>query len=74
MFEQLKELIVEELNVSESEVTLDASFADDLGADSLDLFELVMAIEDTFGVKIPNEDLAKIKTVRDAVEFIEANE
>lgn len=73
MFEQLKELIVEELNVGADEVTLEASFADDLGADSLDLFELVMAIEDTFDVKIPNEELAKIKTVKDALDYIEAN-
>lgn len=73
MFEQLKELIVEELNVGADEVTMEASFADDLGADSLDLFELVMAIEDTFDVKIPNEELAKIKTVKDALDYIEAN-
>jgi len=72
-FEKLKEIIVEELGVEEDEVTLEASFADDLGADSLDLFELVMAIEDAFDVKIPNEELAKIKTVQDAVNFIEAN-
>ena len=72
-FEKLKELIVEELGVDEDEVTKEASFADDLGADSLDLFELVMAIEDTFGVKIPNEELAKIKTVQNAVDYIEAN-
>lgn len=74
MFEQLKEIIVEELGVNENEVTLDASFTDDLGADSLDLFELVMAMEDAFNVKIPNEDLPQIKTVRDAVEYIEKNQ
>ena len=72
-FEKLKELIVEELGVEEDEVTKEASFSDDLGADSLDLFELVMSIEDTFGVKIPNEDLANIKTVNDAIEYIEKN-
>lgn len=72
-FDKLKGLIVEELGVEESEVTIDAKFTDDLGADSLDLFELVMAIEDEFGVKIPNEDLANIKTVKDALEYIEAN-
>lgn len=72
-FDKLKELVVEELGVEESEVTMEAKFTDDLGADSLDLFELVMAIEDEFGVKIPNEDLANIKTVKDALEYIEAN-
>lgn len=72
-FEKLKELIVDELGVEADDVTMEASFSDDLGADSLDLFELVMAIEDTFGVKIPNEDLANIKTVKDAVDYIEAN-
>lgn len=72
-FEELKALIVEELSAEENEVTLEASFQDDLGADSLDLYELVMAIEDTFGVTIPNEELVNIKTVKDAVDFIEAN-
>ncbi|PKM93833.1 MAG: acyl carrier protein [Firmicutes bacterium HGW-Firmicutes-1] len=72
-FEKLKELIVEELGVEADAVTAEASFSDDLGADSLDLFELVMAIEDTFGVKIPNEDLANIKTVQNAIDYIEAN-
>lgn len=73
-FDELKAIIVEELGVEEKEVTIEASFADDLGADSLDLFELVMAIEDTFGVAIPNEELANIKTVKDAVTYIEANQ
>lgn len=72
-FEKLKVLIVDELGVESEAVTMEASFSDDLGADSLDLFELVMAIEDTFGVKIPNEDLANIKTVKNAIEYIEAN-
>ncbi len=73
-FDKLKELIVDELGVDAEQVTLEASFSDDLGADSLDLFELVMAIEDAFGVKIPNEDLAKIKTVQSALDYIEENE
>lgn len=73
-FDKLKELIVDELGVEADDVTMEASFSDDLGADSLDLFELVMAIEDTFGVKIPNEDLANIKTVKDASDYIEANQ
>ncbi len=72
-FDKLKALVVEELGVEADEVTLEASFSDDLGADSLDLFELVMAIEDAFGVKIPNEDLANIKTVQNALDYIEAN-
>lgn len=73
-FEKLQEIIVEELGVDTEEVTLEASFSDDLGADSLDLFELVMSIEDEFGVTIPNEELVNIKTVKDAADYIEANE
>lgn len=71
--EKLTELIVDELGVDAGEVTAEATFAEDLGADSLDLFELVMAIEDEFGVKIPNEDLANIKSVGDALTYIENN-
>ncbi len=73
-FEKLQAIIVEELGVEANEVTVEASFSDDLGADSLDLFELVMSIEDTFGVTIPNEELANIKTVKDALDYIEANQ
>lgn len=73
MFEQLKEIIVEELGVEEEKVTLEAVLTEDLGADSLDLFTLVDAMEDTFGVKIPNEDLAKLKTVQDALTYLESN-
>lgn len=73
-FEKLQAIIVEELGVEADEVTVEASFSDDLGADSLDLFELVMSIEDTFGVTIPNEELANIKTVKDALDYIEANQ
>jgi len=72
-FEKLQGIIVEELGVDLEEVTLEASFSDDLGADSLDLFELVMSIEDEFGVAIPNEELVNIKTVKSAVDYIEAN-
>ena len=72
-FEKLQGIIVDELGVETEEVTFEASFADDLGADSLDLFELVMSIEDTFGVSIPNEELANIKTVKNALDYIEAN-
>jgi len=72
-FEQLQEMIVEELGVDTEEVTMEATFADDLGADSLDLFELVMSIEDEFGVAIPNEELVNVKTVKDAFDYIVAN-
>lgn len=72
-FEELKDVIVEELDADAEEVTLEASFIDDLGADSLDLFELVMSIEDAFGVSIPNEELAGIKTVKDVIEYAEKN-
>ncbi|MDD5948233.1 MAG: acyl carrier protein [Lachnospiraceae bacterium] len=71
MFEKIKELIVENLGVEENQVTLEASFSDDLGADSLDLFELVMAMEEEFDVSIPSEDLEKLVTVQDAVNYVE---
>ena len=71
MFEKVKELIVEGLGVDENQVVESASFTEDLGADSLDLFELVMSIEDEFGVKIPTEDLEGIKIVADVIKYIE---
>jgi acyl carrier protein len=64
------EIIVEQLGVSEEEVTLDASFIDDLGADSLDLVELIMAMEEEFGLEITDEDAEKIQTVQDVVHYI----
>jgi acyl carrier protein len=70
IFEKVKEVIVEQLNVEEDDVTEDAAFVDDLGADSLDIVELVMALEEQFGVSIPDEQAEKIKTVGDAVGFI----
>ena len=73
MLEKVKAVIVEHLGVDEDQVTLDASFADDLGADSLDTVELIMAFEEEFGVEIPDDQAEKIKTVKDVVEFIEAN-
>lgn len=73
MFERVKELIVEELGIDESKVVKEATFNEDLGADSLDLFELVMSFEDEFDVKIPVEDLEQIKTVGDVVNYIEAH-
>ena len=64
------EIIVEQLKVSPEEVTLEASFIDDLGADSLDLVELIMAMEEEFGLEISDEDAEKIQTVQDAVNYI----
>lgn len=71
MFEEMKELIAEGLNIDESRVTEDASFKDDLGADSLDLFELVMSLEDKYDVEIPSEELEKLLTVGDVIKYIE---
>ena len=69
--DKVKSIIVEQLGVDEEEVTPDASFVDDLGADSLDIVELVMAFEEAFELEIPDEDAEKITTVKDAVEYIE---
>ncbi len=71
MLEKMKELIAEGLNIDEGKVTENASFKEDLGADSLDLFELVMSLEDEFGVEIPSEDLEQLTTVGDVVNYIE---
>ncbi|MDO9557006.1 MAG: acyl carrier protein [Coriobacteriia bacterium] len=73
IFDKVKEVIVDQLNADEGDVTLEASFIDDLGADSLDIVELVMALEESFGISIPDEEAENIKTVADAVEFITAN-
>jgi acyl carrier protein len=69
--ERVKQIIVEQLGVDEAEVTPTASFVDDLGADSLDTVELVMAFEEAFGIEIPDEDAEKIATVKDAADYIE---
>ena len=71
--EKVKSIIVEQLGVNESEVTGGASFIDDLGADSLDTIELVMAFEEAFGIEIPDEAAEKIKTVQDAVDYVDAH-
>mgnify|MGYP001277199518 FL=1 len=71
VFDKVKKVIVEQLGVDENEVTLDASITDDLGADSLDLVELVMALETEFNLDIPDEEAEKIKTVGDAVHYVE---
>ncbi len=67
------EIICEQLNTKPEEVRLDASFIDDLGADSLDIVELVMAMEDAFSMDIPDEEAEKIQTVKDAIEYIKAH-
>lgn len=71
VFEKVKKIIVEQLSAEESEVTSEASFIEDLGADSLDIVELIMALEEEFGVEIPDEDAEKISTVGDAVKYIQ---
>lgn len=71
--ERVKKIIVEQLGVKEEEVTNAASFVDDLGADSLDTVELVMALEEEFGVEIQDEEAEKITTVQEAVDYINAN-
>ncbi|EOT26068.1 acyl carrier protein [Eubacterium sp. 14-2] len=70
MLEKIKELIAEQLNTEAEKITLEDSFKDDLGADSLDLFELVMALEDEYSVEIPSEELEKLATVGDVVEYL----
>jgi acyl carrier protein len=70
--EKVKQIIVEQLGVDEAQVDDTASFVDDLGADSLDIVELVMAFEEAFDLDIPDEDAEKIQTVKDAIEYIEA--
>ena len=69
--EKIKQIVAEQLGVDDSEVTPTASFVDDLGADSLDTVELVMAFEEAFGVEIPEDAAEKISTVKDAIEYIE---
>ncbi|NLJ83627.1 MAG: acyl carrier protein [Halanaerobiaceae bacterium] len=73
IFNKVVEIIVEELGVDSEEVTPEASFIDDLGADSLDVVELVMAFEEEFDLEIPDEDAENIKTVQNAVDYIEEN-
>ncbi|MDE2793222.1 MAG: acyl carrier protein [Gemmatimonadota bacterium] len=70
---RVKEIIVEELGVEADKVTSDASFVDDLGADSLDTVELVMAFEEEFGIDIPDEDAERMRTVGDAISYIKKN-
>ncbi len=71
IFDEVKEVVVEQLNVSPDEVKEDSKFADDLGADSLDVVELVMSLEEKFDIEIPDEEAESIATVADAIKFIE---
>ena len=73
IFEKIKNIIIEQLQVSETTVTEEASFIDDLGADSLDLVELIMALEEEFGIEIPDADAEKVVTVGDVVSYIKEN-
>ena len=72
-FEKVKSIVVEQLGVDEKEVKMDAAYIDDLGADSLDIVELIMAFEEEFGIEIPDEAAEKIKTVQDVVSYIDQN-
>lgn len=72
MLEKVKEIIQEQLNLDGVEITEDSSFKDDLGADSLDLFELVMAFEEVYGIEIPSEDLEQLTTVGAVMEYIKS--
>ncbi len=72
MFEKIRERIAEQLSIEEDEIKMESSFVDDLGADSLDIVELIMALEEEFDIEIPDEDAEKISTVGDVVEYIKA--
>ena len=71
-FDKVKAIVVEQLGVDEAEVTIDSTFIDDLGADSLDIVELIMAFEEEFNVEIPDDVAEKIKTVKDTVDYIDS--
>ena len=73
VFERVKKIIVEQLGATEASVTMEASFIDDLGADSLDIVELVMALEEEFDIEIPDSDAEKVVTVGDVVDYIKEN-
>ena len=74
MLEKIKSIVADQLGVDEDQVTEDASFIDDLGADSWDTVELIMACEEEFDVEIPDEDAQKIRTVKDVIEYIESKQ
>ena len=73
VFEKVKNVIIEQLGVAENNITMEASFIDDLGADSLDIVELIMALEEEFDLEIPDSDAEKVVTVGDVVEYIKDN-
>lgn len=72
VFEKVREIISSQMSISEDEITLETTFTDDLGADSLDVFQIISDLEDSFGIEFQNEDAEKIKTVGDAVDYINA--
>ncbi|HBY20823.1 MAG: acyl carrier protein [Clostridiales bacterium GWE2_32_10] len=72
IFDKIKEIVVEQLGVNEEEITMESSFTGDLGADSLDIFQIVMAIEEEYGIDVAENDTDKIKTVGDAIRYIES--
>lgn len=72
VFEKVKSVIVDQLGIDEAEVTMEANFTDDLGVDSLEIFEIVMSLEEAFEIEIPNEDIENIKDVKGIVKYIEA--
>ena len=72
-FEKLKKIIAEVLNVDVEEITMDTTFVDDLGADSLDIFQIIMGLEEEFDIEIPDDQVENIKTVGDIVKYIEEN-
>ncbi|KYH28740.1 MULTISPECIES: acyl carrier protein [Clostridium] len=72
LFEKVRKIMAEQLGIGEEEIKLESNFQDDLGIDSLDIFEVIMELEDEFDIQIPNEDLENLKTVEDLVNYIES--
>lgn len=73
MFEEIKTIVAENLGVEEDSITMESSFKDDLKADSLDLFEMVMALEENYGIEIPTDDLGQFETVADVIDYIQSH-
>lgn len=73
MFEEIKTIVAENLGVEEDSITMESSFKDDLKADSLDLFEMVMALEENYGIEIPTDDLGQLVTVADVIDYIQSH-
>ena len=73
MFEEIKTIVAENLGVEEDSITMESSFKDDLKADSLDLFEMVMALEEYYGIEIPTDDLGQLETVADVIDYIQSH-